>query len=124
MRVLVCGGRQFGVDEQGNITSEAFRLFDHLQDLLEEHGERLVVIEGGARGADMLASVWATHQKVKHICFPADWQRHGRAAGHIRNLQMIQEGKPDLVLAAPGGPGTQNMIKQAKQNGIEVRCLT
>lgn len=123
MRVLVCRGRKFGVDEQDGITEEAYPMFDALEDLLDEYGDSLVIIEGGASGADTLASVWATYRQVKHLCFPADWQRHGRAAGSIRNTQMIEEGKPDLVLAAPGGPGTKNMIRQVTQHGIRVRCL-
>jgi hypothetical protein len=123
MRVLVCGGRTFGIDSDGGITNEADKLFDALEDLRECYGDDLVIIEGGARGADTIASVWATHQRVKHICFKADWQRHGSAAGRLRNTQMIEQGKPDLVLAAPGGPGTRNMMQQAKQYGIEVRCV-
>lgn len=123
MRVLVCGGRTFGVDRHGNILEQAYPLFDALEDILERYGGQLVVIEGGARGADALAALWAADRGVQHLQFPADWDRHGSAAGSIRNLQMILEGKPDLVLAAPGGPGTRNMIKQAKQHDIEVRCL-
>ena len=53
--------------------------------------------------------------------YPADWDTHGRGAGPIRNKQMLEEGKPDLVIAFPGGKGTANMIGQAKEAGIPVR---
>lgn len=46
--------------------------------------------------------------------------RLGRAAGPMRNKQMLEEGKPDLVVAFPGGAGTENMVKQAKAAGIRV----
>lgn len=52
--------------------------------------------------------------------FPADWETHGRAAGHIRNRQMLVEGKPDIVVAFAGGRGTQNMINQARKAGVTV----
>lgn len=52
--------------------------------------------------------------------FPADWERNGRAAGPIRNRQML-DGKPDLVIAFPGGKGTADMVAEAKRRGIAVR---
>jgi hypothetical protein len=124
MRVLVCGGRDFGVDEYGGITDKADPLLNALDELLEQHGDTLVIIEGGARGADTIASVWATHRRVAHKTFPADWHRYKRAAGLIRNQQMIDEGKPDLVLAAPGGAGTRDMIRRALKQGVRVKCLS
>lgn len=50
---------------------------------------------------------------------PADWKRHGRAAGPIRNQKMLEE-KPEMVVAFPGGKGTADMVKKAGQAGIEV----
>ena len=41
-------------------------------------------------------------------------------AGHIRNQQMIDEGKPDLVVAFPGGAGTADMIRRAKKHNLKV----
>lgn len=50
--------------------------------------------------------------------FPADWDRYGKAAGGIRNSQMLIEGKPDLVVAFPGGNGTRDMVLKARKAGI------
>jgi hypothetical protein len=52
--------------------------------------------------------------------YPADWQKHGKAAGPIRNRQMLEDGKPDLVIAFSGGRGTANMISQARAAGVKV----
>lgn len=52
--------------------------------------------------------------------FPADWAAYDRAAGPIRNARMIAEGKPDIVLAFPGGRGTANMVAQARKAGVRV----
>ncbi len=46
--------------------------------------------------------------------------KYGKSAGSIRNQQMIDEGKPDLVVAFPGGFGTKDMVRRAKKHNIEV----
>ena len=111
-RVLVCGGRDYAD------TPTMYRVLD---DLLSEHGS-LVVIEGGARGADALAEAWTRNNNaphnVGHLQFPADWKKHGKGAGPIRNHQMLTEGKPDMVLAFPGGRGTAHMVGIARAAGI------
>lgn len=110
MRVLVCGGRDF---------TDAARVFSVLD---YYHGQRpfSVVVHGAARGADNLAGEWAISRDVPVLAFPADWDRHGSAAGHLRNAQMIGEGKPEMVIAFPGGRGTGNMMRQARENWIPV----
>lgn len=120
MRVLVCGGRDYGKNPDGtdNAAEQDF-LFDYLMDILLEH-PNMTVIQGEARGADTLAKLWANFMKVPVVSFPADWKKYGNRAGPVRNLQMIEEGKPDLVVAFRGGAGTTNMIKQALFNNIEV----
>lgn len=112
MRVLICGGR--------NPSSE---VCDAVWNWVMENCESGdVVIHGAARGVDEQAMIAAqTLPGVKHLPFAADWNKHGRAAGPIRNKRMLDEGKPDFVVAFPGGRGTDNMISQAHAAGIEVR---
>ena len=120
MRVIVCGGRDYGKNPDGsNNDAEMDFLFNFLTKLLIKHPD-MVVIQGEARGADRLAKNWAEFINVPVVSFPANWVLYGKLAGPIRNLQMIQEGKPDLVVAFRGGAGTRNMIKQAMQYDIEV----
>ena len=120
MRVLVCGGRDFGKNpDQTDNDAEIYFLCDTLEDIRLEHPD-MVVIQGEAPGADRLARRWAEIVGVPVLSFPADWDRYGHNAGPVRNLQMITEGKPDLVVAFRGGAGTKNMIKQALQHEIEV----
>jgi len=111
MRVLVCGGRDF------NNYSRLYWSLDCIQD---DRGQFTHVITGDASGADHWAESWAWMQKISHIKFGADWIGYGRKAGPIRNALMISEGKPDLVVAFPGGKGTANMVARAKKAGIEV----
>lgn len=118
--MIVCGGRDYGKNPDGsNNDIEIDFLFNTLTDLLIKHPD-MVVIQGEARGVDRMAKNWADFMSVPVVSFPADWDKYGKLAGPIRNLQMIQEGKPDLVVAFRGGAGTKNMIKQAMQYDIKV----
>lgn len=51
---------------------------------------------------------------------PADWGRYGKAAGPIRNQEMLESGI-DLVIALPGGRGTADMVRRAEGAGVPVR---
>ena len=79
------------------------------------------VIHGGSSGADALAGRWAHLASIPYTVYPANWERHGKAAGPLRNQRMLDEGKPDLVIAFPGGRGTADMVRRAKEAGVEVR---
>ena len=80
------------------------------------------LMQGGCpTGADKFASEWAAKTKVVqgYVCH-ADWDKHGKAAGPIRNGRML-EWKPDMVVAFAGGAGTANMVKQAEAAGVIVQ---
>jgi len=110
MRVLVCGGRDY---------AEAPALSYVLAGVTKGH-ERVVVIHGGATGADALSGKWAHAHGHRCELYHADWAKYGKAAGPVRNREMIYEGRPDLVVAFAGGKGTANMVSQAKAAGIRV----
>lgn len=126
-RILVCGGRDF---------RDWRFLADTLDRICEERGWQyepdadgntmplVEIINGGARGADLLAEDWAISRWCKTTAYPADWARWGNAAGPIRNKQMLDEGKPDLIIAFPGGRGTHDMVSIARARGIEVLEVT
>lgn len=111
MRVLVCGGRAF--------TNRAL-MDKSLAELVLSHGGISRIINGGAPGADTLARKWAEAHGIETDTFTADW-RVGPAAGPIRNQRMIDEGRPDAVIAFPGGRGTADMVRRANAAGIPVR---
>jgi hypothetical protein len=64
--------------------------------------------------------VWATNRLVTRQRFNADWATHGKMAGWLRNQQMLDEGKPDLVVAFSGGRGTADMVRRTKKAGVEL----
>lgn len=114
MKVLVCGGRRY---------KDALTLGSWLGGIQRDHGIT-EIIEGGASGADFLAREYAIFQKIPFRTFMADWSGNGRSAGPIRNRQMLEEGKPDIVVAFPGGNGTANMVQQARAAGVRVLEVT
>lgn len=108
--VLVCGGRDF-TDVAGLRSA---------LDRLRSEVPFARVIAGGARGADTFAAEWAVARGISADVFMADWEGMGSKAGPIRNQRMLDEGKPDLVVAFPGGRGTADMVRRAQEAGIEV----
>lgn len=135
-RILVCGGRDFGDmsiprDSPFWFKRKAEYQFIHkiLSDLFpvvqEDESTWLppsdvCIISGKARGVDTAAIDWAVINWTAFEEYPADWKKYGKSAGYIRNKQMLEEGKPDLVIAFPGGRGTAMMVGLARNAGVEV----
>ena len=126
-KVLVCGGRDYGyrynqkTDKKERYEPEIARLYKTLDLVRSSTSRPITIIQGEQRGADLLAKEWAESRGIKVEGYPADWEKHKKAAGPIRNKQMIDEGKPHLVIAFPGGNGTKNMVALAKRYGIPVK---
>lgn len=111
MTLLVTGGRDYAD------RAAVARVLDAV------HRKRPVALlrEGGAAGADQLAREWAADRGVPVDTMPADWAKHGRAAGPIRNRAMLaREPLPDGVVAFPGGRGTADMVAAARAAGVTV----
>lgn len=110
MRILVCGGRDY------NDANGVYNALDRL------HAKKRItcVIQGGASGADMLAWGWAKAYGVPVEEYKAEWEKYGKRAGPLRNKRMLDEGKPDGVVAFPGGRGTADMVAQAEVIGLKV----
>lgn len=108
MRILVCGGRDL-IDSPD--------VYSALADTIMPED---TVIHGGARGADSIAGEFASGLGCDVTVYRANWKRDGKAAGAIRNARMLDEGKPDVVLAFPGGRGTADMVAKARSAGVRV----
>lgn len=110
LKVLVCGGRDYSRKAYLDATLD------------ELHADRpfSIVIHGAARGADTLAGEWAVTRGVGFRSYPAEWDKYGKSAGHIRNQRMLDAESPDLVVAFPGGRGTADMVARARLAGVPV----
>jgi hypothetical protein len=114
VKILVCGSRTYTDAATLRFVLSAWTF----------GRENVTIIHGAARGADTLADQWATEEAIPVERYPADW-KWGKAAGPIRNKQMLAEGRPDLVVAFLDKPlnqsrGTWNMVKLAKAAGVPV----
>ena len=109
-RVIVCGSRNW-IDRD----LIAFVIANH-RDL---RGDGLVIVHGAARGADTIAAEEAERLGIATEAHPADWNRHGRAAGHIRNEEMAKAGAVHVEAFWDGeSKGTWGMVEAAKRHGI------
>lgn len=117
-RIIVCGGRNYDRAEVVNHI-----LDEYVGPLIDPAShEWPCIVHGAASGADSLADDWAIGRDVLVEPHPADWAVHGRAAGPIRNQEMLEAGA-DLVIAFPGGRGTGDMIRRARRAGVRVAIV-
>ena len=127
MKVLVCGGRNYADQDK------VFEVLDYIH---QNRAPITLLIHGAATGADAIAREWAKVRKVEDDPYPALWtwleapnavikrRADGTAynvnAGPDRNAKMLAVGKPDAVVAFPGGRGTNGMIEKSRQAGVRV----
>jgi hypothetical protein len=121
--ILVCGGRDY--DDRDKVYNTLYQVCEDRgwNSEPDQYGNtlpRVRIIHGGAKGADSIADDFAVVNWCVLSVYPANWRKYPKAAGCIRNQQMLDEGQPDLVVAFPGGNGTADMVKRAKKAGIEV----
>lgn len=88
-----------------------------------------VVITGAAKGADTLAHRLALSGFRDIERYHPDWDKHGKAAGVVRNQRMLDEGEPDVVWAFIDKPleesrGTADMVRRAKAAGVPVYVVS
>lgn len=109
--VAVTGGRDYANREH------VWRTLDEI------HAERTIdlLVTGGCRGADRLAGKWADAHGVCVAEFTPNWAKYGRAAGPRRNEWMLRESQASLLVAFPGGKGTDGCIEIARRMGIAIR---
>jgi hypothetical protein len=111
VKVIVCGSSRFQDKRQ---------LFDVL-DALHAQTPITAIINGGARGADLLASQWARERTVPLIRYRATIGLAGRRQAFLDlNGQMLAEQRPDLIVAFPGGEVSADLVARAKAAGISV----
>lgn len=110
-RVIIAGGRDFNNYE--NLAS-AMDLY------LTNQKKKIVIVCGMAKGADMLGERYAKERGYEIAYFPAEWNRYGRSAGMVRNIQMAYNA--DAVCAFWDGKsrGTKHMIDTAIERNLPV----
>jgi hypothetical protein len=116
-RAIIAGGRDYAVGPKER------RWLDGIHAALDIS----LVISGGAPGADAGGEKWANSREIELEVYPANWAKHGKAAGPKRNQIMANRLEPrcyedpgDVVILFPGGTGTDSMRRIAKKRGVRV----
>jgi hypothetical protein len=112
--VLICGDR--------NWTN-----FKIIEDFIVTLPTGTVIVEGDCRGADKISGYLGRQHGYRVIAVSAKWEKYGDAAGPIRNQEMLDLYKPELVVAFHNdiehSKGTKNMVTKATNAGIEVKII-
>lgn len=112
-RVIIAGTRSFN---DYNLLKESC---EHLlRENMEKH--RIIILSGHASGADALGERFAEEHGLKCELHPADWKKHGRAAGPIRNTEMARISDALIAFWDGKSPGTRSMINLARKYGLQV----
>ena len=127
MTIIVCGSRVFDDHEF------LFRKLDSLTRKLDK--KKLTVCTGAQRskakdghwhGADFFAERWAAKNWCNLLRFHANWDKHGKSAGMIRNSEMLKESKATVLIAFRvdgDSPGTDDMVAKARKKKLTVKLI-
>lgn len=107
------------------IGSRNFSDYNKLETILNNLKPNITkIISGGAKGADSLAEKWAKNNNIETKIFIPDWNKHGKAAGFIRNKLIIMDADEIVAFWDGKSKGTQNSINLAKEKGIKIHLIT
>ena len=112
-RIIVAGSREF---------SDYPLLVRTLDHLLSRQSE-IVIVCGKARGADTLGEQYAKAHGYQVAYYPAEWDKYGRQAGYLRNIEMAKNADALVAFWDGQSRGTRHMIELAKQHGLKVRVV-
>jgi predicted Rossmann fold nucleotide-binding protein DprA/Smf involved in DNA uptake len=117
-RVIIAGSRKY--DDYETLRDKCNKI---LSLKLSDPACQVIIVSGGATGADALGERYAREHGLAIESHPADWTRYGRSAGPRRNAEMAAVA--DALIAFPKegekNIGTLNMIEQAKEKGLTIR---
>lgn len=115
IRLIIAGGRDF----------DNYHLLKHaVGGIMQRVGfKNTEIVSGTAKGADSLGEQFAKEFGILVKRFPADWDKHGKRAGYIRNEQMAQYATHCICFWDGKSKGTESMIELAKRNGLHTRVV-
>lgn len=119
MKIIVAGSRTFS----------DFALLCRKMDAITKNldKKKLTIVSGHCQGADLLGEEWATLRMVKYEVFRADWDKYGKAAGPIRNQEMVDSCTPGkdaaIFFDCQKGSGTEDCLKKARKRGLKIRII-
>lgn len=117
MKCIVAGSRWFTNYEF--VESKLESLFSNI----DWHTNPIEIVSGTCRGVDRLGERFAEERGWHYVRFPADWDKHGKAAGPIRNEEMAKYADTCVVFTGDGDRGSASMIDMAKKHNLSLRII-
>lgn len=114
MKLIIAGGRDF------NDYKLLKRKLDYFLSVVDEDIE---IVSGTAKGADKLGELYAKEKMFPVKRFPADWDKHGKRAGYIRNKEMAEYATHCVCFWDGKSAGTKMMIELAEGNGLKTKVV-
>lgn len=101
LRMIIAGSRSF---------TDKKRMYSHMKrytyaKIITE------VVSGTAKGADRLGERWADLKDIPIKRFPADWDKYGKRAGHIRNKRMAKYADEAIIFWDGESKGAKDMME-------------
>lgn len=110
MKLIIAGGRDFMNYEKLRTCVDDF----------VQRNEVTEVVSGTARGADVLGEIYAKANGIPVKQFPANWNKHGKKAGYLRNAEMAEYADALIAFWDGKSKGTKHMIDLAYKHGLQV----
>lgn len=126
LRVIIAGSRDF--DDFPKLMNSCIDILHEISDQ-NDNLDKIRIVSGTARGADLLGEQYAKVAGYEVSRFPADWDGLGKRAGYVRNAEMAKyamaDGNYGVLIAFWDGKskGTKHMIDLAEKNGLEVHIV-
>ena len=106
------------------IGSRTFTKYELLKETLEKYKSKInLVVSGAAQGADSLGEKWALENNIKTLIFPADWNKHGKKAGFIRNEDIIKNCDACIAFWDGVSKGTKHSISLCEKYNKPVKIV-
>ena len=112
-KVIVAGSRDF----------TNYEVLKQKLDVLLANKERVVIVSGGARGADKMGERYASERNLSCEIYPADWDKFGKGAGYRRNEQMAKVADGLVAFWDGKSKGTSHMIELMQKLNKSVRIV-
>lgn len=115
-KTIIAGGRDF---MDYNLLKEKVNKI--LQEKKVTH--KIVIISGCARGADTLGLRYASENAFDVEEYPADWNKYGKKAGYVRNVEMAENADALIAFWDGKSKGTKHMIDIATERNLPIRII-
>ena len=116
--VIVAGSRSF---------SDRSLMYKKLDYYLQKQ-DKVLIVHGGANGADKCAAMYAKERGIKTKVFLPNWDKYGKKAGILRNKEMFEcasqfQNRGCVVFWDGESRGTKNDIELSKKYNVPLRIV-